>query len=277
MLATTSAFLHRSLVQPVLRTLVQWRMLWIILLAALMLSGCVQYDVEINLNSANRGEILQHIRLDERLTAFSNESAQQWLDSIDRRTRSLDGKVRKISDRELLVSIPFSSGTELETKFNKFFQPTVATPQPTDTTSLDLPNLSSQIHFTQTNLFLVQRAKLSYDLDLSSLGLLAANGNLLISPSSLLGLTFRLNTPWGAKNLVLKGDQSARTGRPSSQPTAVQKEGRYLVWTLKPGQPNHVEAVFWLPNPLGIGTLIIALVVVVGSFLKYQSPLASRS
>jgi hypothetical protein len=269
--ARTFAFFHRSLLQPVLRTLARGRVLWMILLAALMLTGCVQYDVEININSANQGEILQHIRLDERLTAFSNESAQQWLDSIDRRTRNLDGKVHRISDRELLVSIPFSSGTELETKFNEFFQPSVSTTQPPNAASLDLPNLASQVHFTQYNFFLVQRAKLSYDLDLSALGILAADGNLLIGPSSLLDLTFRLNTPWGAKNLVVQGDRSTRTGNPtSSKPTAVQKEGRYLVWTLKPGQPNHVEAAFWLPNPLGIGTLIIALLVLVGSFLKYQ-------
>jgi hypothetical protein len=43
------------------------------------------------------------------------------------------------------------------------------------------------------------------------------------------------------------------------------------MWTLKPGQLNHLEAVFWLPSPLGIGTLVIVLLVLGGFYLKYKS------
>jgi hypothetical protein len=33
---------------------------------------------------------------------------------------------------------------------------------------------------------------------------------------------------------------------------------------------NHLDVVFWLPDVVGIGTLIIALVVVFGYFLRYR-------
>ncbi|MEO1187340.1 MAG: DUF3153 domain-containing protein, partial [Cyanobacteria bacterium J06636_27] len=33
---------------------------------------------------------------------------------------------------------------------------------------------------------------------------------------------------------------------------------------------NHLEAVFWLPSPIGIGTLLIVLFVVLGFYLRYS-------
>lgn len=259
-----------SFLQTVAHTLVRWRVWWIILLAALFLSGCVQYDVEIKVDGANRGEILQHIRLDDRLTAFSQASAQQWLDSIDRRTQNLDGKVRRLSDREVLVTIPFSSNTELETKFNEFFHPTTKENVRSQAGDIELPNLVSQLHLTQNNFFLVQRAKLSYDLDLRALGVLAADGNLLISPGSLLDLTFRLKTPWGAHNLLPPNRVNNRDLAKANPTIAVQQDGHYLVWTLQPGQINHLEAAFWLPSPLGVGALVIIGLVLAGSYVKYR-------
>ena len=47
-------------------------------------------------------------------------------------------------------------------------------------------------------------------------------------------------------------------------------EGKQLVWKLKPGEINYLEAVFWIPSPVGIGAVIIALFVAAGISLKYQ-------
>lgn len=105
------------------------------------------------------------------------------------------------------------------------------------------------------------RNRLSYDLDLRSLSLISANSNLLVSPASILELDFSLNTPWGARS-VEKAENSIH-------PESYQK-GRQIVWRVQPGQLNHLEAVFWLPSPIGIGTVVIALFVTAGIFLRYK-------
>jgi hypothetical protein len=246
--------------------------LWIIVLAALMLSGCVHYDVGINFDSPNRGEIVQHIRWQDQLTAFSNPSLRQWVDDLDRRAHQLQGRTKRISDREISVIIPFSSATDLETKFNEFLNPSAESRRPLASQSgAELPDFTSQLSVSQNNFFFLQRIHLSYDLDLRSLGLLASNGNLLFSPDSLLELEFNLHTPWGARNLVAASSKAQRSTTSSQSSTAeVQQQGKDLSWNLKPGQINHLETTFWLPNPLGIGTVMIVSLVVLGTYLKTQ-------
>ena len=39
------------------------RVLWLIVVAGLLLSGCVKYDAAVNFESQHRGEIVQHIKL----------------------------------------------------------------------------------------------------------------------------------------------------------------------------------------------------------------------
>jgi len=237
--------------------------LWSILLASLLLSGCVKYDVGINFEGQHQGQLVQHIKLGEQLTNFSNSQAQEWLRSIELRAKKLDGRTKRLSDQDIIVTIPFNNGTELESKFNQFFNPVVkkgSSSQKVET--VDLPNLNSKFHLDQGNFIFWQRNRLSYDLDLRSLGVMSANGNVIVSPSSLLDLQFSLETPGGARS-VEKTDNAIRP--------EVYDDGHQLVWTLKPGQLNHLEAVFWLPSPLGIGTLMIVLLVVVGFYLKHKS------
>lgn len=242
--------------------LVRLRLLWIVLLAALLLSGCVQYDVGVTFAHPNRGEIVQKIKLGERLTSFSGDSVQEWLNSVEQRTRQLQGKVKRLSSQEILVKIPFNNGAELESKFNEFFNPThQQKTRPTLTQPSELPDINSRMSLKQNNLLLLIRNRLSYDLDLRSLALIATNGNIQLSPGSLLEFEFSLNTPWGAR--------SVETATNAVHPESYQ-QGHQLVWQLQPGQLNHVEAVFWLPNPLGIGTLLIILFVVAGVYLRYQ-------
>ncbi len=240
----------------------RFRMLWLIVVAALLLSGCVKYDAGVNFESQHRGEIVQHIKLGEQLTSFSSSPAQEWLDSVERRARQLQGKTKRLSDQEMIVTIPFSSGAELESKFNEFFNPGVQKgAKQTKSAAVDLPQLNSQLSLTQSNLLFFVRNWFSYDLDLRSLGVLSSNGSVVVSPGSLFDLEFSLKTPWGAKS-VQKSDNAISP--------VISEQGQTLVWTLKPGELNHLEAVFWLPSPLGIGTLFIALFVVVGFYLKYK-------
>ncbi|MEP0808068.1 DUF3153 domain-containing protein [Coleofasciculus sp. FACHB-SPT9] len=254
------AVLSRSARGAFGKVLPKMRVFWAMLLAVVLLSGCVQYDAGVRFENPNRGEIVQHIKLGEQLTALSSEQAQEWLDSLQRRARQLQGKTKRISNQEVVVTIPFASGAELEEKFNQFFNPP-AKKGSQATTDTDLPKINSHLSLRQGNFLFWIRNRLSYDLDLRSLGVLSTNGNVIVSPGSLFDLDFSLRTPWGARS-VEKAENALNP--------VVSEKGHLLVWTLKPGEVNHVEAVFWLPSPLGIGTLMIILLVVAGFYLKYN-------
>ena len=228
-----------------------------------LVTGCVQYDVGVNFESQTRGEIVQHIKLGERLTSFSSETVAEWLKSVERRVRSLDGKTKRLSQTEVLVRIPFNNGAELQDKFNQFYNPIAQTAKSRVASPLetDLPKFESHLNVKQNNLLLVLRNRLSLELDLRSLSLLSSNGSLLLSPGGLLELDFSLNTPWGAKSI----EAVAGALVPESY-----QQGKQLVWKLKPGEINYLEAIFWIPSPVGIGALIIALFVAAGIALKYQ-------
>lgn len=236
------------------------------------LTGCVQYDLGVNFNNTNRGEIVQSIKLGEKLTAFSSETAEEWLNSIEDRASQLQGRTKRISDRELIVTIPFNNGRELEEKFNEFFNPTGDRKSESDaSTAGDLPEFKSQIALNQGNFLIAVRNRLSYDLDLRSLEVISPNANIVVNPGSLLQFEFRLNTPWGASS-VTKAENAI-------SPESLQ-DGHQLIWMLQPGQINHLEAIFWLPSPLGIGAIAIALFVAGGIYLKSRMspavPIAKR-
>lgn len=238
------------------------RVLWVILLASLLLSGCVQYDVGVKFEGQHHGKIVQHIKLREQLTSFSNDQAQEWLRSIERRAGQIKGKTKRLSSQEIIVTVPFSNGAELSSKFNQFFNPSLNQDSLSKTVeAVDLPKFDSKLRLDQGNFLFWQRNHLSYDLDLRSLGVLSANGNVIVSPGSLLDLQFSLETPWGAR-VVQDVDNPL-----SPQ---VYDHGHQLVWTLKPGQLNHLETIFWLPSPLGFGTIVIVLLVLGGFYFKYK-------
>ncbi len=242
------------------KILVRVRFVCLLLLASLLLSGCVHYEAGINFDNPNRGELVQHIKLAERLTSFSGDSVYEWLNSIERRARQLEGKVRRVSNEEIIVTIPFSNGQELQTKFNEFFNPKInqKTEAVKGISDSELPKIESNLLLYQNNFLLLVRNRLIYDLDLRSLSLIASKGNVLANAGSILDLEFSLKTPWGA-----------RTIQKTENAIQPEKINNQLVWKLTPGELNHIEAVFWLPSPLGIGSLLILLFVVGGFYLRY--------
>ena len=92
-------------------------------LASLMLSGCIQYDVGIRFDNPSRGEITQHIRVSDRLRSFSDTTVQQYLRPTEQQTRRLGGRVERLPNQELKVTIPFGDAKDLQEKFNHFFRP----------------------------------------------------------------------------------------------------------------------------------------------------------
>ena len=241
--------------------------------ALLGLAGCVRYDLGIHYFSQTRGEIVQRVQLGESVTRFNGAIARQWLTRLEQRTRQVGGQTQQRSPDEITLRIPFYNGADLAEKFNQFFQPMVldagvaATDDPLELADPTLeaptasfPDILSQLSVQEQNFLLVQRNRIRYDLDVRSLALLSANGTVLVGPGALLELDFSLDTPWGATTLQ------------ASDPSRGASQGQHLTWALKTTEPTHIEAVFWVPSPLGIGTAIIALLVLLGVALKAKLP-----
>jgi hypothetical protein len=228
-----------------------------------LLGGCVNYSVGLNIDGQYGGTIVQKIKLGEQLTSFSLAEARKWVDSLEVRAKELDGSMKKISPQEVLVTIPFSNGKELGEKFNQFFNPNLKAEKMAEatskkTSSLDLVKLNSNLLLRQKNLLLFERERLDLTVDLRALGVISEQGKILVNPGNLVDLKFELNTPLGARGLQTENALS------------LDRIGNKLVWQLQPGQINHIEAVFWIPSYLGIGTVAIVLLMLSGFRLKYK-------
>jgi hypothetical protein len=224
---------------------------WVV---AIALSGCVQYDDGINFHGFNDGEIVQHIQLSDRLNSFNPQAVTTWLNSIEQRTIQAQGRLKRLSDREFEVVIPFASTQELVTKTNRFFnaQPTATS----DTAS----NFHARLQIEQSNWLAIVKNHLIYDLDLRAIPMAATDAKVAIAANNLVDLKFRLRSPWGIQNADL-----------STSPNIVKTtDGNQTTWQLQPGQIERIEAVFWLPNPLGIGAIVIILISMFGYYLKYR-------
>lgn len=232
-----------------------WKRL-ILLVLPLLLSGCVHYDVGINFYGLHRGEIVQHIELDQQLTNFSQADVEDWLGSLQARSRQLGGKTQRLSPQAVELTIPFANAQQLETKFNQFFNPnsTQVTQPPSELVQLD-----SKLATEQMNWLLLQRTHLNLNIDLTALGTMQGENSLFVGASSLLDLEFRFQTPWGMKIISPEAQENQ---------SLVKQTGTETIWYLKPGENNQIEVVFWLPEPLGWGAIAIIIMVYLGLALK---------
>jgi Protein of unknown function (DUF3153) len=220
---------------------------------AFALSGCVKYETGINFYSLNHGEIIEHIQLGEQLNSFNRDAVRSWLASIEQRTERAAGRIERISARELTVIIPFHNARELTTKINRYFNPEPTAPETRS-------QFNSQLRLEQNNFFLIVRNHLTYDIDLRSLAVKSIDPNVAIATANSVDLDFSLSSPWGVKS-------NNRTNNVMGIKNATDRQ---VNWQLQPGSLNHIDAIFWLPNPLGIGTLLIILFSLGGYYLKYR-------
>ena len=232
----------------------------LVLCLVTLLTGCVRYDVGINFNTPYQGNIVQYIKIGEQLTSLSQSEARKWLSSIEERSRALQGKVQRVNSQEVVVTIPFGNGKELSNKFNQFFHTDTTANPAVVSENIDLVQLDSEISLQQNNFVFFERNNLDLTIDLRALGVLSNQGKIIVNPGSLIDLEFRLKTPLVARNI---------SGENNLEPNINTSE-KGLVWQLQPGQINHIEAIFWLPSPLGIGAAAIILLMVFGYFLKYK-------
>lgn len=227
----------------------------------LLLTGCVQYDVGINFNSPHQGNIVQHITVSEQLNNLDRNEIKKWLNSIESRAYQLQGKVKKVNSEDLLVTVPFHNGRELASKFNQLFHSDVPVTSAVATEeNPNLTKLDSQISLQQSNLILVERNSLNLIIDLRALDILTHQGKIIVDSDRLIDLEFKLNTPWLAYS-----KSETNNLQPIKEPQTKQ-----LVWHLQPGAINQIQAVIWLPSPLGLGTLAIIILMISGFYLKYR-------
>lgn len=233
------------------------RFVTLCLVCVLFLGGCVDYDVEIAFDHQHHGEIHQHLRLGDEFTNFNQQESKKWLRSVEKRARSLHGSTKRISDQKLDVKIPFNNGQDLVEKFNLFFNPEG---QNLQSDELDLVQLKSAIALDQRNWLILERNRATLDVDLRALGVLSQQGSLLLSPGSLLDLDVSIKSPlWTS---VVQSDEGLAP--------VTRRDGDRLIWTLQPGQLNHLDVVFWVPSWIGLGVLAIVGLLFGGFYLKYR-------
>jgi hypothetical protein len=196
-----------------------------------VMTGCVKYDTTINFHSFNSGELIQHINLDQQFYDIDRPAIDTWLKSIEQRGAKINAQITKNSTRDLTMTLPFQRVSELVDKFNQFF-----------VAGADRQAPKAKLAITESNFLLASRYQLLYDIDLRSL-----NPNQPgLEKAKALDLQFALQVP-SSFNL---------NANPNNH------------WQLQLGTENHLESVFWLPNPIGMGGLAIALFVGMGYGLK---------
>lgn len=232
----------------------------IVLGIATLLTGCVDYDVGVDFTTPYSGKITQHIKVSDKLSNLAPSETKRWLNSLEKRSRQLKGKVKKLDSQEILLTIPFGNGAELAQKFNQLFQTNIVPNATIPKDQVDLIKLNSQVSIHQNNLVFVERNSLNMAIDLRALGVLSQQDKIILEPDAIADLEFQLTTPWIVHSI---------SHTDNLQPTSNSlKKG--LVWQLHPGQVNHIEVVFWLPSPIGIGAAGIILLMIVGFLLKYR-------
>jgi len=148
---------------------------------------------------------------------------------------------------------------KLEQKFTRFFRPRERIDTTAIAEAVNLPEIESRFSIEENNWLFFVRESFSYELDLRSLGVFSENGKVIIDPGSVLSMDFSVQTPWGA----WAGDNNSTS-------LTTRNGQKQLIWHLEPTEVNHIEASFWLPSPIGIGTMAIVLVACSGFYLKHK-------
>ncbi|MBE9155624.1 DUF3153 domain-containing protein [Nodosilinea sp. LEGE 06152] len=248
------------------------RLIWrlaVLLWLPLLLSGCLRYDLTLRFDHHTHGQIVQTIDLSDRGAALAQPTLEPWLEELKGRSRPLGGQLSQ-SPQTVTLTVPFSTARDLGDRFQQLFStpestselstepgPAEAFDQGTHPTYLQLPGWGAvpfELSLDQTNWVFVSRTHLVYSLDLRDL---PANEEDAATPAWA-DLRFRLQVPWGLAQV------SPTATPPLSQGAAG------AIWQLQPGQMTRIDAVFWLPNAIALGTLGIVALVLGGYGLRYR-------
>lgn len=211
----------------------------------LFLSGCLNYDLDIQFASQTHGQFVQQLHW-RGGTPASDHDLKQWLTVLSDRAESVGGKTRSLGNEGFEIIVPFNNGQELEAKFNRFFAPTEAS------MPFTLPGgdpIQASLSLRQGNWLFAVYNHATLQLDLTSVPNLDDTRLPLLQNQQFLAGHVVLEAPW----------VRSRSG-------ALEPAQR---WSLEPGKLNEIEADFWVPSPIGIGAVAIALFVGLGYGVKY--------
>lgn len=242
-------------------TLNAWCKRLLLVVVPLLLTGCVNYEVGIHFTGLHHGKIVQQIKLGQQLTSFSQADVEEWLGSLEQRAQQLGGSSKRVSPQKVALIIPFANAEQLESKFNRFFQPN---PSSVENPPSELVQLNSHLSTQQTNWLLFQWTQLKLNIDLTGLGTIQGKNSRIVGTNSLLDLEFHLQAPGGIKMINVE---------PTQQALLVEDSDQETIWRLQPGENHQIEIGFWLPEPLGWGAIAIIGFVYFGLWLKYGRPL----
>ncbi|MBU6229887.1 MAG: DUF3153 domain-containing protein [Cyanobacteria bacterium REEB459] len=237
--------------------------LLLVLGLGLSMSGCLASDLTVHFDYQGGGQIVQSIHLSQGQGLLTSPNLETWLTTLQKQVRPLGGRLSRTPDRLDLV-VPFVNSQDLEQRFSQTWTAMASIDRLMGSPLNPLP-VSLKIH--QTHWLLVNRNHLVGDFDLHSLRHIPGQGPTEAS-QSWVRLAFRLVTPWGSRVLAS-----------SPEAAAISPAGE-LSWQLQPGALNHLDVIFWLPDVVGIGSLIIALIVVLGYVLRYRllaAPLTGKT
>lgn len=234
----------------------------ICLLLCTLLSGCVDYDLGIRFDSQTHGTLTQTVHLSDRLLTLSDTSPRQIFQQFTDQAQALFVQARQIDAETLAVTLPFYSGAQLVERFNAFYG---SDDSPTFSTRLlDLPGaptVSAHLDLQQRNYIFALRNHLTYNLQIDDADTLSVSSRWRVGKATSresrrwLNLDFHLTTPWG---LTLA----------DSPPDSIKSHT--ATWHLAADQPQHIEATFWVPSPIGIGGGVIALFCLLGYLLRHK-------
>ncbi len=206
---------------------------------SLGLTGCVDYQLGIQFDNQTHGVLIQTLHLDDQFVALNSDARQQWLQIFIEEAKAFSGKATSLDDGSLQVRIDFYNGADLVEKFNQLFaKDGLMTQVP------GAPPLLAHLDLTQQNWGVALLNHLHADIDLSAL-----------KADSAIGDGGALDR-WRTLNLSFQ----------------IGSIGESNQWPLKPGQVNTIDTTFWIPSPIGIGAVIIAVLCAGGYGVRWALP-----
>ena len=216
------------------------------LLVALLLVGCLQYDLDVQLDSQTHGQFVQQLHWWGGAIA-SDTKLMPWLQLLTERTEAVGGKLQFLPDNGLAIAVPFNNGADLKARFNQFFNPSDAD------APFTLPSgepIRAELSLQQGNWIVAINNHIRLRLDLTAVPDLNNTALPLLQTTQLLEGQITLTTPWGVTSSI----------------PAIPSAG---TWSLTAGKVNQFEADFWVPSPIGIGAMAIGVLVAIGYGVKY--------
>ncbi|EKU97229.1 Protein of unknown function (DUF3153) [Leptolyngbya sp. PCC 7375] len=210
--------------------------LLVITALSLGLTGCVDYQLGIQFGSQTHGVLVQTLHLDDQFVALNNNVRQQWLEIFIEEAKVFSGKVTSLEDGALQIRIDFYNGADLVQKFNQLFaEDGLMTQVP------GAPPVLAHLDLTQQNWGVALLNHLHAEIDLGAL-----------KADSAIGDGGALDR-WRTLTLSFQLGSLGKTNQ----------------WPLKPGQVNTIDTTFWLPSPIGLGAVVIALICAAGYGVRY--------